>query len=156
MKKLLLISISFALFTGKGIAQSPYSFSKKELKQEMALNAPEIYQKYQSGSTLKGVGMGLTLGGLVTMVIGIAAADKETVEEKHQTTLYLSGPGARVAIAGTICALAGTPLWIIGGSKKRIARNRFLRDYTYNIPPKTSPYLQLNAARNGVGLAYVF
>jgi hypothetical protein len=157
MKKLLLLGISLVLFTGKGIAQN-YNLllSKEALKQEMALKAPPLYKQYNTGSALSRVGMGLTLGGIAALFIGAATAETETVTYGGVSTLEISGPGYTIASIGTICALAGTPLWIIGSTKKKKARNRFLRNYSSDIPDKSSPYLQLNAVRNGMGLAYVF
>ena len=157
MKKLLLLCISLALFTGKGIAQNfNVQLSKEELRQEMALNAPQLYKKYKTGRTLSGIGMGLTLGGVAAVIAGIASGDNETVKEGGRTTIYLSGSGAAFASIGTACILAGIPLWIIGGTKKRKAQNRYIRDFSYEVAAKPLPYIQLNAVRNGIGLAYVF
>ena len=157
MEKLLLLCISLALFTGKGIAQNVnMQLSKEELRQEMALKAPHLYKKYKTGRAISYVGMGLTIGGVVAVIAGISSSDNETVKEGGRTTVYLSGSGAAFASAGTACILAGTPLWIIGGTKKRKSQNRYIRDYCYEEPSKTSPYLQLKAARNEIGLAYVF
>ena len=157
MKKLLLLFISLVLFTGKGVAQNAkLQLSKAELKQEMALNAPQLYKKYKTGKALSGIGMGLTIGGFIAVVAGIASEDNETVKEGGKTTVYLSGSGATLASLGTACILGGVPLWIIGGTKAKKARNRYLYDYSYDIPAKSSPYFQINTARNGVGLAYVF
>ncbi|MDR0394075.1 MAG: hypothetical protein LBH77_02840 [Tannerella sp.] len=159
MKNLLLLCIGLVLFTGKGSAQNHLNLrrlNKEELKYEMSRNAPQLYRQYRTGSTLSGVGMGLTLGGIAAIVIGVATGEKETVTEGGQTTLYIYGAGGGIAAIGTACALAGTPLWIIGNVKKKKARNRYIRDYSYDLPGKPSPYLQLNAVRNGMGLAYVF
>ena len=157
MKNLFLLCISLALFTGKGTAQNiNRPLSKEELKQEMALNAPQLFKSYKKGRTLSSIGMGLTLGGIAAIVVSLATAETETVKEGGKTTVYINGSAGAIASVGTACILAGTPLWIIGGSKKKKARNRYIRDYTYDVPEKPSSYLQLNAARNGVGLAYVF
>ena len=157
MKKLVLIGISLVLFAGKGVAQY-LAPSKAELSYKMAMNAPHLYQKYRSGSTLAGFGAGLTIGGLAAAVIGYAVADKETVKDGMTTTVNLSGEGAGIFAAGMVCAVAGTPIWIIGGVKKRNARNAYLREYGYGFhaPVPPSPHLQLNTARNGLGLAFVF
>ena len=157
MKKLLFLCICLALFTGKGITQNVnVRLSKEELRQEMALNAPHLFKKYKTGRVMSGLGMGLTLGGVAAVIAGIASGDNETVEEGGRTTIYLSGSGAAFASIGTACILAGTPLWIIGGTKKRKAQNRDIRDFSYDVPAKPFPYMQLNAVRNGIGLAYVF
>jgi hypothetical protein len=159
MKKLMVICISFVLFVGQVSAQYTNTVpGNAELKYRMSMNAPHLYKSYKSGSTLSGFGTGLTLGGIACIIIGIATADKETVKSGMQTQVNLSGPGAAVFGAGMVCALAGTPIWIIGGTKKKNARNRYLREYGYDalVPVQPSPYLQLNTAPNGLGLAFVF
>ena len=160
MKKLIVICISLTLFVGKGTAQIGYKPSNADLKYDMSLNAPQLYKSYKTGSTLSGIGAGLTIGGIAAIVIGVATADKETVKSGGSTQVNLSGSGAAVFAGGMVCALAGTPLWIIGGSKKKRARNAYLRDYSYNIdaPDKPSPYLQLTPSSygHGLGLAFVF
>ena len=157
MKKLLLLCISLALFAGKGVSQNVnLQLSKEELRREMALNAPHLYKKYKTGKVMSGIGMGLTLGGVVAVIAGISSSDNETVEEGGRTTVYLSGSGYAFASVGTACILAGTPLWIIGSTKRRKSQNRYFRDYSYEEPAKSSPYLQLSAVRNGIGLAYIF
>ena len=160
MKKLFLVCISLALFAGKGTAQSVsyYKMSKAEMVQNMAYDAPHLYKKYQSGSTLSGFGMGLTLGGLAAAIIGVATADKETVSNGASTQVNLSGSGAGIFAAGLVCAVAGTPLWIIGSTKKKNARNTYLREYDYGYiaPSRSTPYFQINAASKGLGLAFVF
>ena len=158
MKKLFLICISLALFAGKGVAQIGYEPRVKDLKQNMAYDDPWLYKKYKTGSTLSGLGAGLTIGGVAAIIIGIATADKETVKEGGSTQVNLSGSGAGVFAAGLVCAVAGTPLWIIGSTKKRNAKNTYLREYEYGVhtPDHASPYLQLTTAPKGLGLAFVF
>ena len=159
MKKLIFICIALALFAGKGAAQYADGYmSAAELQYRMSRNDPQLYQKYQSASALSGFGAGLTLGGVAAIVIGIATADKETVTNGLSTQVNLSGQGAGVFAAGIVCALAGTPLWIIGNTKKKNVRNTYLREYGYgmNTPEHPSPYLQLNTAPKGLGLAFVF
>jgi hypothetical protein len=153
MKKIFLVWICLAAFAGTCMAQ--YSSNRAgNWVDDMCTNAPELYGSYRSGSTLKGLGMGLTFGGLAAAVIGVATADKETTSTGigTQVNLNLSGSGAAVFVVGTVCILVGTPIWIVGGSKKRRARNAYLREYGYEIPAQPAPYLKLN----GVGLALVF
>jgi len=159
MKKMFLVCIGLALLAGKGIAQNAnYSMSTAELKQRMALNAPHLYKRYNTGSTLSSIGAGLTIGGASAIVIGIATADKETVKTGTHTQVNLSGTGAAIFAGGLVCAIVGTPLWIVGGSQKRNARNNYIRQFGYsdNITVRPSPYLQLNTLQDGVGLALVF
>jgi len=159
MKKLVLFCISLALFAGKSAAQNAGSaLSAAELKERMAVNAPYLHQKYKSASNLRGVGMGMTLGGVAATIIGIAVADKETINDGMSTQVNLSGPGAGIFAVGLVSAVAGTPLWIIGGVKRKNARNAYLREFGYSInaPVDPSPYLQLNVTPNRMGLALVF
>ena len=159
MKKVFLICFSLVLFAGKSVAQhASVALSDKELKQRMALNAPYFYDKYKTGSTLKSAGIGMTIGGVALGIIGATIADKETITEGGTTTVNLSGPGAAVFGVGIVSAVAGTPLWIIGGTKKKNARNTYLREFGYSMymPTQPSPYLQLTSSPNSIGLALVF
>ena len=159
MKKMFLVCISLLLLAGNGAAQyANTAISAAELKQKMALNAPHLYKRYKTGSTLSGIGTGLTLGGVGAIVFGIATADKETVTTGTGTQVNLSGPGAGIFAGGLVCAIVGTPLWIVGNSQKRNARNNYIRQFGYgnHVPAQPSPYLQLNTTPNGLGLAFVF
>ena len=158
MKKLFLLCLSFSLFVGNATAQVGYKPRTSELKYNMSLDDPYLYKKYKTGSTLAGVGTGLTIGGVAAIIIGIATAEKETVKTSTGTQVNLSGSGGAVFAAGFVCALAGTPLWIIGGTKKKNARNTFLREHGNSAYEQnhSSPYLQLTTAQKGLGLAYVF
>jgi len=132
--------------------------SKEELKQRMALNAPHLYDRYVSASKMSGIGAGLTIGGIALAIIGTSVADKETVKEGGTTYVYLSGPGAGLFAVGIVSTIVGTPLWIVGGVKKKRTRNAYLQEFGYsvNVPVQPTPYLQLKAAPNGLGLAFVF
>lgn len=159
MKKLFLICIGLLLFAGKGVAQtSSVELSNKELKERMAVNAPLLYNKYKSASTLKSVGMGLTFGGIGLGIIGMIAADKETTSDGVTTTVNLSGPGAVIFGVGIVSAIAGVPIWIVGGTKRKKTRNAYLKEFGYSMPTPTQPvpYVQLNSSANGLGLALVF
>jgi len=159
MKRFFLACISLVFFAGKGVAQNTsVVLSDKELKQRMALNAPHLYDKYKTESTLKSVGVGMTIGGVALSVLGASVADKETVKEGGTTTVYLSGPGAAVFGVGIISAVVGTPLWIIGGVKRKNTRNVYLREFGYSmhVPIQPSPYLQVISTSNSLGLALVF
>ena len=159
MKRVFLMCICLALVAGKGVAQNTsIALSDNELKQRMALNAPYIYDKYKTESTLKNVGVGMTIGGVALSILGVAVADKETVKKDGTTTVYLSGPGAAVFTVGIISTVVGTPLWIIGGIKRNITRNIYLREFGYSMqaPVQPSPYLQFISTPNSLGLALVF
>ena len=166
-----MLVISLAILTGKSVAQDVSSTqsstpsstqsstpSSEELKQLMAINDPALLKKFKTGSTLSGAGAALTLGGLAALVIGSISADKETIKENGRTTVQLSGTGGEIASAGFICALIGTPVWIVGKSMKKSARNDYLKEYGYSAqaPVHPSPYLQLKTSSNSVGLAFVF
>ena len=105
--------------------------SKEELKQRMAINAPHLYDRYKSASTLSGVGAGMTIGGVALAIIGGIAADKEELPptNEYETRYKLTGPGAAVFGIGIVSALAGTPIWIVGGSKKKKTRNAYLQEF---------------------------
>ena len=92
------------------------------------------------------------------MVIGRVTADTETVTKNTGTEINLTGPGAVVFGIGFISMVAGIPIWITGSTKKKNARNTYLREYGYSYQPTVRPshYLQLNIVRNGLELAFVF
>ena len=151
MKKLVLVFISLAIFAGNGVAQyANNGQSTAELMSRMSINDPYLYQKYRSGKTLSGVGAGLTIGGLAVAVIGFATADSEEIKDGNTTRIEFSGEGAAIGAVGIVCALVGTPLWIIGSTKKKNARNNYLRKYS------NTSYIQLKVVPNGLGMAYVF
>ena len=159
MKKLMLICISLVFFAGKSVAQyAGLPPSKADLKHRMSIDAPQLYKKYQSGSNFSGIGKGLVIGGAAAFVIGLATAETETTNTATRTEVSFTGAGGAIAAAGFVCALAGTPLWIIGNTKKKNARNTYLREFGSGAqaPAHPSPYLQLNSSQNGVGLALVF
>jgi hypothetical protein len=160
MKSLAIAGIVLFLFTGKCVAQNAGSApSTAELKERMGLNAPQLYQKYKSASRLANTGTGLTLGGVAAMIVGIATADKETERSSTRVEVHMSGPGAAVFVVGWLSTCAGTPLWIIGHTKKRNVRNTYLRqfgDSAYAPKPSPSPYLQISSSPNGAGLAVIF
>ena len=159
MKKLILVCISLVFLAGKSVAQyAGMPPSKADLKQRMSIEAPHLYKSYRTGSNLSGIGKGLVIGGAAAAVIGIATADTETTSTSTGTQINFTGAGGAVAVAGFVCAIAGTPVWIIGNSKKKNARNAYLREFGSGAqsPVRPSPYLQLNSSQNGLGLALVF
>jgi hypothetical protein len=117
---------------------------------DMSYDAPDLYRSYRAGKTLSGIGMGFTIGGLAMMVIGVASVDENSTDEELSNSAAVFG-------FGIVCALVGTPLWIVGGAKKRHAKNVYFREFgELNFPTPPSPYLKLNSTSNGMGLAYVF
>jgi hypothetical protein len=161
MKKIFLTVICLALFASENMAQyySNYnSYRSRNWVEDMSYDAPDLYRSYRSGSTLSGLGMGFTLGGLAAAVIGYATAEKEEVSSSTETTVYLSGGGAAMFVSGIVFAVVGTPLWIVGSTKKRRARNIYFREFgdLPTLPAPASPYLKLNSHSRGMGLALVF
>ena len=130
------------------------------LKQMMSINAPHLYDRYNSANNLSNIGTGLTLAGLGAAIFGYTIADKETRSSSMGTEVYLSGPGAAIFSAGFIGACVGTPLWIVGAVKKKRVRNAYLREFGYSnyVPTQSSPYLQITTAQKGmgIGMAFVF
>ena len=146
------------MLAGNNMAQYSNNNSKLNWIDNMHDNAPHLYRSYKTGSTLSGVGMGLTIGGLAASVIGIATADKETTSTSTGTQVNLSGSGGVVFAVGVVCIVTGTPIWIIGNIKKRNVKRTYLRDYgnTSMVPNTHSPYLKLNSTTNSIGLSLVF
>jgi hypothetical protein len=158
MKKIFLTIICMALFASENMAQYYSNYRSRNWVEDMSYDAPDLYRSYKSGSTLSGLGMGFTLGGLTAAVIGFAIADKEEVSSSTETTIYLSGEGAAMFVSGIVFAVVGTPLWIVGSTKKRKAKNAYFREFgdLPLLPAPASPYLKLNGHSQGLGLALVF
>ncbi|MDR1938382.1 MAG: hypothetical protein LBQ73_07780 [Tannerellaceae bacterium] len=153
MKKIFLTVICLALFASENMAQYDNRSGSGNWVDNMRYDAPDLYRSYKAGSTLSSTGMGLTLGGLAVAVIGFATAEKETTSTSSGTQVNLSGSGGAVFAVGTVCALVGTPIWIIGSTKKKNARRAYQREYG---DATNAPYLKLHSTANSVGLALVF
>ena len=137
MRKIFFTWVCLAVFAGTSMAQYSNNAHAGNRVGNMRTNAPDLYRSYRVGKVLKNTGMGLTLlGGISAIVVGISTNTDETI----------------LVSAGTACILVGTPIWIVGGGKKRRARRAYLRDYGSEVPAQPSPYLKLN----GTGLALVF
>ena len=157
MKKIVLTLICCAFFAGENRAQ--YSgYSSKEFMADWSYNDPATYSSYRKGSTLKGFGLGMIIGGGVAMIVGIATADKTTTSNGLSTQVNLSGTGGAVFAAGTVCAVAGIPLMIIGNVKRKNAKQAYLNEFgeiqTGSVSPE--PRLELQTSPGGMGLAFVF
>ncbi|MDR2385422.1 MAG: hypothetical protein LBD80_07185 [Tannerella sp.] len=160
MKKILFTIICLALFASENMAQYYGNINRsRNWLDDMSYDAPDLYRSYRAGSTLASIGMGITLGGLTAAVIGFATADKEKVTTSAGTQVNLSGEGGAMFAAGILFAVIGTPLWIVGSTKKGIARRAYFREFgdvPPTIPAPPVPYLKLNGHSQGMGLAFVF
>ena len=170
MKKILLAIACLSLFASHGTAQQRRYYNeynsnynsgyrpRSSWVDDMAYNAPDLYRSYRIGRTLGGLGAGFTIGGLSLAVLGVATAEKETTTNGGMTTVELSGSGGAVFAAGIVFTLVGTPLWIIGGAKKKNTRRTYLREFgdvqAVHTPP--SPYVKLHNTSQSMGLALVF
>ena len=141
-------------------SQTTQNLSSAELMKQMHINSPDLYNRYKSANSLKNVGIGLTFGGFTLAIVGMVIADENgDVERISDTEARLTGPGAVLTAVGIISTAAGIPIWIVGSTKKKIARNNYLREFSYSeiyTPVQPSPYFQLNAIPNGLGLAFIF
>ncbi|MDR2773376.1 MAG: hypothetical protein LBC19_01310 [Tannerella sp.] len=133
----------------------PETYYQGDWKSQMRLQAPNIYRRYKSGSALSGVGLGLMVGGLTAAVIGVATGEKSTSTTATSIDIQLTGTGAAIAAAGTICFMVGTPLMIVGFSKKGKAKREYFNTYPSSQTQKSplqSPHLEIRPN----GLAFVF
>jgi hypothetical protein len=167
MKKIFLAFVCLAFFASENRAQYYNNYSNYGRNSnyrggswldDMSYDAPDLYRSYRAGSSLAGFGMGLTLGGLAVAVIGVATAETEETTSNGATQITFTGPGGAMLAAGVVTAIVGTPIWIVGSTKKRNAKRAYLRDYgeIRPLPVPPSPHLQLNSTANGMGLALVF
>jgi hypothetical protein len=153
MKKFFLTFICLALFASENMAQDDSRSNGGSLIDNMRSDAPRLYRSYRTGRVLSNVGRGCTLGGVTAAVIGIVTATKSTTTTSTETRVEVLGAGGALFVVGTIFAAAGTPLWIIGSTKKRNARRAFQREHG-NV--SSVPHLKLHSSAHGVGVALVF
>jgi hypothetical protein len=156
MKKYVLMIVSLLVFAGESMAQYATPQRPDDLTARMQQNAPQLYRSYRSGSVLSGVGIGLMAGGLGATIIGIATGEKNTTTEGLQTTVEVTGTGGAIAAAGVVCMIAGTPLMIVGLSKKGRAKRAYLNQYgdtAFEQPSLRQP-LQLEVHPNGLALVF--
>ncbi|MDR1556015.1 MAG: hypothetical protein LBS88_03135 [Tannerellaceae bacterium] len=156
MKKYVLMILSLLFFAGESMAQYATPQSPESLIARMQKNAPELYRSYRNGSTLSGVGIGLMAGGLGAIVVGVATGEKNTTTNGLQTNIEVKGTGGAIAAVGTVALLTGTPLMIIGLTKKSRAKRNYLARYGdmgFEQPTlRQSPHLEVHPN----GLAFVF
>ncbi|MDR2775343.1 MAG: hypothetical protein LBC19_11505 [Tannerella sp.] len=124
-------------------------------KSQMQVKAPDIYRKYQKNSRLAGFGLGLVAGGVTAIVVGVATGEKTTTTTATSVQVQVKGTGGAIAAAGTVCVLAGTPMMIVGFSKRSKAKREYLNNPDYSQTyrsPLQSPHLEVYPN----GLAFVF
>jgi hypothetical protein len=134
-------------------AQYPYS---NDWKSRMKIDAPDIYQKYRKGNNMAGFGLGLAAGGLISAIVGVATADKTTSATPTGVEVRLHGSGGAVFAAGMICVCAGTPVMIVGFSKRNKAKRQYLSRIENTgdrqVSPLQLPHLEVRTN----GIAFVF
>jgi hypothetical protein len=131
-----------------------YSY-QSDWKARMQATAPDVYRKYRKGSTLAGVGIGLMSAGFVAVIAGVATGEKSTTRTATSISWQVEGTGGAVAVIGSFCVLAGTPLMIVGFSKKSKAKREYFSQYgnrTEYKSPLQAPHLEVRPN----GLAFVF
>jgi hypothetical protein len=123
-------------------------------KSDMQLKAPYLYQNYRKGSNLVKGGWYMIGGGILLSIVGAAVAEKEEVNRTSTYVEYkLKGPGAAVAMVGSIAATAGIPVVIVGYVKRNRAKRDFFNSYQrVEKSPAQSPHFELRTN----GLAFVF
>ena len=110
----------------------------------------QLYQqKIEKFTTMRNVGVGLTIGGAILTIAGIstmsnAIAQDPNLETENGTSKFMTG--YLVTVLGVTASGGGIALWAIGGSKKRSYSNK-LNSLSLNLNPST---------RHLVSLAYKF
>ena len=128
--------------TSQGTANiQNFSFSN------MQKDDPMLYRQYSTGRKQSAFGSFMLIFGGAMCIGGVAAIAFGEEDE-------VVGAGLAFSVAGGICATAGIPLVIIGGTKKNNALNEYRRKY--NTTAQNNPHFQLNMYGNGLGLAYKF
>jgi hypothetical protein len=139
------------------VTASPYQPlpNRYEWISQMKVKAPDIYQRYQKGSRLAGLGLGLMVGGTIASIVGTVTGEKTTTTTATSIEVQVKGVGGSVVAAGTACIIIGTPFMIVGFSKKGKAKREYFRSRAYSQTHKSplqSPHLEVRPN----GLAFVF
>lgn len=110
----------------------------------------QLYQnKVEKFTTMRNVGVGLTIGGAILTIAGIstmsnAVAEDPNLETDNGASKFLTG--YFVTALGVTASGGGIALWAVGGAKKRSYSNK-LNSLSLNLNPST---------RHLVSLAYRF
>jgi hypothetical protein len=132
------------------VTQYPYDW-----KSRMQATAPDLYKKYREGATLSGVGIGMLSAGVVMIIVGAATGEKSTTTTATSVSVNVGGTGGAVLAIGSVCVLAGTPLMIVGLSKKSKAKRKYFNQYGNRVEYKSPLQLPHFELRTN-GIAFVF
>ena len=128
-----------------------YKASTDEIVNLMRSDYPELYKKYESGSTQQGAGnvciflsIASAVGGIIMIVDGNKKWDG--AQQVKTGTILAAG-------VAPVLMCIGAPLSLVGIGRKNEAINTCRRLNPYAA---TEPSLKLNLYGNGVGLALVF
>lgn len=121
---------------------------------QMSLKAQDqrkqLYQhKVEKFTTMRNVGVGLTIGGAILTIAGISTMSNAIAEDPDLVTDNGASKfmtGYLVTVLGVTASGGGIALWVIGGSKKRSYSNK-LNALSLNLNP---------APHHLVSLAYRF
>jgi len=118
---------------------------------DMQTHSPALYSRYKSGKRMaitSGVLTGIGVGSAVIGAIIFGSGDEEA-----GTRYVMEDVGGAFIIIGSLSAITGVPILIVGASKKNNAVRNFNRQY---YSSEAVPQFQFNMYPNRIGLAYVF
>ena len=126
-----------------------FNMNDKEQAQFLEIYDPDLYRKFRSGMTLRGVGKGLSVPGWIFFGIGGVAIIAGIADEDEE--LIVTGASAMGTGFGFLI-----PSWILSGVGKGL-KNSPREEYRYRYMGENHKgYFKINIYGNAVGLAYVF
>jgi hypothetical protein len=125
----------------------------------MQEDQPELYRQYMRSQRQAKWGFGLLIGGGVCLVggyVGVVLSTYKTYlnifNNKNEEDEGFTVSGLFM-VAGVACIATGTPLLVVGSVNKGRASRAYKRTLAGQTP---NAHFQINAHRDGLGLAYVF
>jgi len=110
-----------------------------------------------NGKKLLGAGIGLTAGGLVCVVLGLAiVTENNRYGYNYDPIICLSYAGIAFMGVGEVLTIVSIPISAVAGARKRAIKNNFAREhfgidnYTYNSR------LNFGLTSNGIGFSMKF
>jgi hypothetical protein len=121
------------------------TLSSSDLKTQMQMQAPDLYQKYQKKTRLKKAGWWIAGGGIAIAAVGIATGDNEIVTTGTSVSYNVKGTGGAIAAVGSVCIISGVIMAIVGNSGRKKVESEFLsRSSSYSRKsPLQSPHFEI-------------
>ena len=130
---------------------SPYYQNINVDYSRMSIDAPDLYQLYQSGKRRGGSGWFFIITGIAANGVGIGLL-VDGMNYGYQTNAAL---GYISTVVGDVLICVGIPM-AIGGKVRRVKAKKAYEQRFYSNETTREPQFKINLHGNGLGLAYVF